>query len=66
MTAAARTSYRDDLELARKLVVIGACAVHAGDSWTRASAAVVLAGIIARQGDGFLIGCSIRLRPRRQ
>jgi hypothetical protein len=52
MTAAAR-GRRDDLELARKLVIIGARAVHAGDRWTRANAAVVLAGIIARQPNSF-------------
>jgi hypothetical protein len=51
--AAARAGHRDDLELARKLVIIGARAVHAGDGCTRANAAAVLADIIARQPDSF-------------
>jgi hypothetical protein len=53
MSAAARTGQHDDLKLARELVIIGARAVHAGDGWTRANAAVVLAGIIARQPNSF-------------
>jgi hypothetical protein len=51
--AAARAGHHADLELARRLVMIGALAVHAGDGWTRANAATVLAGIIARQPDSF-------------